>query len=363
MVLYLNILQVCAYAANYEGNFIKSLRCLDNLLKEQGHNTMYAFPENAQDIEWCAELSKTRKVFFLPLAKARIKPETYKKLKKIMRDNSIDIVHSHFELYDIPCNIMSPKNTKVFWHLHDPIKKSKKRSRNILNTLQYKCFSKNCTLISVSDHYKDVVIDMGFNRNRAVTVLNGIDLCRISYPYEQKEKRYDFVTFGWDFKRKGSDIIFNALSKLYVSGYKFKLLFNCNESTITDLNNFWGSDKYPEWLEVGMPVEDINTIFSETDTFIQSSRRETFSYAVCEAAYAGLSVIASDIYGLEWAHEVPTVTFFENEDVDGLFNLLKNVLDKKSIPEKNQINDARNIIESKFSTAVWAKNIIEIYNK
>lgn len=358
----MNVLQVCAYAAEYEGNFIKSLRCLDDLLSEQGHNTMYAFPENAQNIEWCAELSKIRKVFFLPLAKARIKPETYRKLKKIMRDNSIDIVHSHFELYDIPCNIMSPKNTKVFWHLHDPIKKSKQKSRNILNTLQYKYFSKNCTLISVSDHYKDVLIDMGFNSNRAVTVLNGIDLGRISYPYEQKEKRYDFVTFGWDFNRKGSDIIFNALSKLYDSGYNFKLLFNCNENTITALNDFWGSDNYPEWLEVGMPVEDINTIFSQTYTFIQASRRETFSYAVCEAAYAGLNVIASDIYGLEWTHEVPTVTFFENEDVDGLFSLLKNVMDKKSIPDKNQINDARSIIESKFSTTVWAKNIMDIYS-
>lgn len=358
----MNVLQVCAYAANYEGNFIRSLRCLDDLLSKQGHTTMYAFPENAQDIEWCVELSKTRKVFFLPLAKARIKPETYRKLKEIMFDNSVDIVHSHFELYDIPCNIMSPKNTKVFWHLHDPINKSKQRTRNILNILQYKYFSKNCTLVSVSDFYREVVIDMGFNREKTVTILNGIDLERISYPYEKEDKKYDFVTFGWDFNRKGSDIIFNALSKLYDCGYKFKLLFNCNESTITDLNNFWGSDKYPEWLEVGMPVEDINSIFSKTNTFIQASRRETFSYAVCEAAYAGLNVIASDIYGLEWAREVPTVTFFENEDVDGLFNLLRYILDKKSILEKKQINEARNIIESKFSTTVWAKNIINIYN-
>ena len=63
----MNVLQVCAYAAEYEGNFIKSLRCLDNLLREQGHNTLYAFPENAKNKEWCAELSKTSKVFFLPL--------------------------------------------------------------------------------------------------------------------------------------------------------------------------------------------------------------------------------------------------------------------------------------------------------
>ena len=46
----------------------------------------------------------------------------------------------------------------------------------------------------------------------------------------------------------------------------------------------------PAWLELGQPVENINELFAVSRVFIQASRRETFSYAVCEAAFAGLPV-------------------------------------------------------------------------
>ena len=79
----MNILQVCAYAAPYPGNFIKSLLSLDEELRKNGHNTFYAFPEKSQSFEWCKELQRKTEVYFLPLAKARINPKTYIKLSKI----------------------------------------------------------------------------------------------------------------------------------------------------------------------------------------------------------------------------------------------------------------------------------------
>lgn len=140
----MNILQVCAYAADYEGNFMKSLYSLEFLLNQKGHNVYYVFPENAQEKVWCKKLSERTKVFFLPLVHARIRPKTYFDLKRIIKNNKINLIHSHFELYDIPCNIMSNKNISVYWHLHDPIKKSDSKTRNILNKLQYSFFQKEC---------------------------------------------------------------------------------------------------------------------------------------------------------------------------------------------------------------------------
>ena len=72
----MTVLQVCAYAAPYEGNFIASLKKLGEALKSRGHKMIYAFPENAREKEWCQKLSGETKVYFLPLAKARIKPST-----------------------------------------------------------------------------------------------------------------------------------------------------------------------------------------------------------------------------------------------------------------------------------------------
>ena len=356
----MNILQVCAYAAEYEGNFMNSLYVLERRLSKKGHVVFYAFPERALKFDWCKKLNLRTKVFFLPEKRARINIQTYKKIKKIIKENNVGIVHSHFELYDIPCNMMSGKNCKVFWHLHDPINNECSFSRRILNKLQYSILSRGAVLLSVSEHYRNIAINLGFKKNDTMTILNGIDLNRIKYPYSQEKKIYNFATFGWDFERKGSDIIFKALEQLYNKGFKFKLLFNCNQQTLPKIKRYFDNN-YPEWLEIGMPVEDINEIFSVTDTFIQASRRETFSYAVCEAAYAGLNVVSSDIYGLEWAHSVPTIIFFENENILELSEILESILNKKLHRIESEIDEARNVIMRNFSTEVWADKVLLAY--
>ena len=354
------VLQVCAYAAPYEGNFIKSLYALENELQSQGHCVYYAFPKIASNISWCQELAKRTKVFFLPLRHARLLPETYIMLRRIVKNEKIDIIHSHFELYDMACKVASSKHTKVFWHLHDPVNKSPKPGRNIINKLQYSIFSRNVTLLSVCEHYKDIVLSYGFKGKAAKTVVNGIDLERITFPYEVAEKKYDFLTFGWDFYRKGTDIILNVLKRLAQEGYTFKFLLNCNDKTKPYIETYIG-DENPSWLEIGEPVEDINSLFCCSKTFIQASRRETFSYAVCEAAYAGMDVLSSDIYGLEWAHSIPSVSFFENENEIQLYNSLKQRLQKSKTLSGSVVEQSRRVIESDFSLNVWVNRILDEY--
>ena len=45
----MTVLQVCAYAANYGGNFIASLTALDKHLTNQGVETQYIFPIAAKE--------------------------------------------------------------------------------------------------------------------------------------------------------------------------------------------------------------------------------------------------------------------------------------------------------------------------
>ena len=356
----MNILQVCAYAAPYEGNFMKSLYALDKRLTQMGHSTVYAFCEYAKDKEWVKLLQKRRKVYFLPQRFARINPLTYIQLRNIIKKENIELVHSHFELYDLPLGAVTPRGCKLFWHLHDPIILESRKSRNLLYKLQYRFFGKHATLFSVCDYYKETAIRFGFNADKAVTILNGIDLGRVSYPYIQ-EKCVDFLTFGWDFYRKGSDIIFRALEKLAENGYSFRFIFNCNNQTLSAVDTYFGNNK-PSWLEIGKPVEDINELFAVSRVFIQASRRETFSYAVCEAAYAGLDVISSDIYGLEWAHTIPGVSFFESENVEQLYRMLKKRLDNQFYFPTSVVESSRRIIEECFSVQVWVSRVIEQYN-
>ena len=354
----MTVLQVCAYGADYPGNFIASLEALEAALKEKGIHTIYAFVEKASAKPWCKEIQKRTKVYFLPEAKARILPKTYRIFHRIYRENAVDIVHSHFELYDIPATVAAPKDTKIFWHLHDPINPGT-GLRGILWKLQYGVVGKRANLISVADFYRDAVIKMGFPAAQAVTVLNCINLNRIRDCRNSTEKPYDFLTFGWDFYRKGDDLILQACDRLERDGYQFRLLLNGNEQTWPKLEQYLNGRK-PAYLECGNPVSDINQLFDNSKVFIQASRRETFSYAVCEAAYAGLPVISSDIAGLEWAHELPSVTFFPSEDVQTLYEAMKTFLDGQTISEQ-AVQKSRKHIEDTLSLEVWAKHVMEHY--
>lgn len=358
----MTVLQVCAYGAAYGGNFIASLEHLESALAQKNIRTIYAFVGRAGEQPWCKEIEKRTRVYYLPEAKARILPKTYCIFHQIYKENDISIVHSHFELYDIPATVTAKPGTKIFWHLHDPIHiGSQRRSRQILTRLQYGIVGKKAALISVADEYRKAIIDLGFRPGQSTTVVNGLDLERIQSVINGRETEYDFLTFGWDFHRKGDDLILDACKLLERDGYRFRLLLNGNKHTWPKLDEYLkGPD--PQWLIRGNPVADVNSLFAASQVFIQASRRETFSYAVCEAAYAGLPVISTDIPGLEWAHDLPAVDFVPSENVNALYEAMKRYLDGKTITP-GQSDRTRHIIEEKYSTQEWTRHILKIYEE
>lgn len=356
----MTVLQVCAYGASYAGNFIASLEALEAELTKRNIHTIYAFVGRAGEQEWCKKIEQRTKVYYLPEAKARILPKTYEVFRRIYKENDVSIVHSHFELYDIPATVMAKPGTKIFWHLHDPIKLEKQsKSRQILTKLQYGAVGRKATLLAVAEEYRKLVVGLGFPENQTATLVNGLDLNRVSQVDPMRKIKYDFLTFGWDFHRKGGDVILEACRRLAAEGYAFRLLFNGNALTWPKLKEYLKGET-PDWLELGQPVENINELFAVSRVFIQASRRETFSYAVCEAAYAGLPVISTDIAGLEWAHNLPTVEFVENEDVQGLYLAMKSYLEGKTF-EKAMYDHSQTIIAQKYSTKEWTRKVLEHY--
>lgn len=109
---------------------------------------------------------------------------------------------------------------------------------------------------------------------------------------------------------KGDDIIIEACKRLYADGYEFSLLLKVMKALGQILEQYLDNKEYP-FLVKGYPTKEIGELYKSANIFIQASRKETFSYAVCEASYMGMPVISSDIAGLEWAHMLPTVTFLK----------------------------------------------------
>ncbi len=331
----MNYLFIAAYSAPYKGNFVKSLEKLEKKLIDSGNKVIYTFNDGARKCDWCKEIIERTNVYFLPKAKARIIPATYNIIRGILKREKIDVVHSHFELYDLPAAVVSPKNVKknvkVFWHLHDAIEYEKEDIlHKTLNKIQYKWVGRKTKLIAINDFYRRKIIELGMKEENTYLVPNGIDLQRIEPINRTCKQNYlcDFFTLGWSYEIKGVDIIFEACEKLDKEGIKFKLLLNGNSYTWEKLRQRYKID--PKWLVRQDFVNDINIIYAKANHFIQASRRETFSYGVAEAVYAKKDVIASDIEGIKWAKNIPTVQFFESESSEQLYNIMKEYLIKDS---------------------------------
>lgn len=348
------ILQVCAYAAPYEGNFIVSLKALAIENSKDGYETIFAFPETAQERDWCKELSKEFTVYFLPLKSARCLPATYKKMKEIYKRHNIVIAHSHFELYDIPVTVMAPKSTKIFWHLHDAldlIYSKSNRIYRIIWKLQYSIFSKRAILLSVSEKGKRFAIKLGFNKDNTYFVPNAIDNLRLDNCSDELENRYDFLIFGWDYKRKGVDILIDAIPKIKTNEYSCAVVSGGGDLATKNV---------PHLIDQ-RPVENVGALYNSTKCFLHISRHEGLSYALLEAIYCGCIVICSDIEQNMFAKDFPSVIIIKVEDSDQLAETMDGILDGSISITNEMICESKKMIMDNYSISSWVNEIKRYY--
>lgn len=353
------ILQVCAYAAPYEGNFIKSLRALGDIYEKKGDKVIYAFPETSRNISWCKDLESCTDVYYLPLAKARIKVKTYTMLRNIYSQyKDLKIIHSHFELYDIPVTLTAPKNVKVFWHLHDAIEVYSSLKNRLEHRIQYGICHKNTILLSVSKKHMEYVLKKGFPKENVRYIPNGLDTNRINLVSTAVDQReYDFLIFGWEFERKGVDLCIEAIKKISNENYHVAIVGSEKTNTII-------KEKYGviQGVQIVNPVVDINELYDKSKCFLHISRAEGLSYALLEAVYAGLPVICSDIPENRFAQKFPTVEMVESENISSIAEKMKYVINQTKYSIE-LINKSRKIIDEEYSIDCWVKNILRQYGE
>lgn len=360
----MNILQICAYGAEYPGNFIKALEKLEKLLLQNGHKTIYAFAETARGTEWCNNIEKRTKVYYLPVAKARILPKTYNVCKKIFKENKIDIIHSHFELYDIPITLTAPKKCKIFWHLHDPLKEiydNSSKLRKIIWKIQYSNYFKNVNILTVSKKHGEFITKFGWNKDNIIYVPNGIDIDRIKSNFKNK-KEENFLMFGWEVYRKGVDIAINAFNEISntqknINDLKLICVGKNECKSYIEKNSINKSIIYSE------PVYDVNDLYNKCKYFLHISRSEGLSYALLEVIYAGLIVICSDIPENNVAKEFENIFFIQRGSHKELIDKVEYLKNSNYSIEESKVNKNRRIIEKKYSLDAWCKTIETIYLK
>lgn len=368
------IIHLAQYAAPYEGNFIKSLKFLENELKEFNCSMIYVFPENVKNLLWYNNFSKKHVSYTTQNQVEKSHIEIYKIFKK----HRPTIVHTHFEGYDIPAKKAITKlkretnqPTNLVWHLHDyfsyvnnPIKKLYQK---FCFYKHYGYYAKDVSIIGVCDEIKYFVKTFNWGRfHLETTIPNGIDFSRITKTknWENTEYVKTFLVFGGRNIQKRIDIALKAFNLLNSkpSLKPTKLIIVNGNGTQECINEIFNG-KTPEWCKIIEPKEDISQIFSQADCFISTSVHETFSYAVCEATIYGIPVIQSDIPGTKWNAFNPSTYVFKNLDINDLTNQIINVQNTPIQQISDNCKITRNNNMGKYSLENWANKVISFYKR
>jgi glycosyltransferase involved in cell wall biosynthesis len=362
---YNNVLQFASFSAPYQGNFINSLLKLEERLMANNVITIFLFEKEASECSWAHELKdKGKNIYFM----TGFIPEDILLIYKILKFHRIKIIHSHFagvryhSMFSV-ARMLIKKKIILVRHLHNHYPKQKILTRIIIRAVSHVDFYISCSK-SVCEYFKKI---NNIHEDKITYVKNAIDFCRLD-TYEVIDRikfgigkqSFLLLMFGFDYYRKGVDIVLTAISDIAeeMNIYLFIALSENKEFVLDKIKERFNT--VPNWIRILGPRNDIASYYHLCDAFVSASRSEGFCYSLCESAYCGLSLIASDVDGQRDLN-IPTTFEFTSEDS---LMLKKQVLKAISMDEKERTRTCkirRDFVLAGFDLNIWVKNIEDIY--
>lgn len=382
-----NIMFACCYEAQYGGNFIKMLESLAFSLKQKYQAEIcFVFPKQS-DKEWLKELSHKYKVGFTckPYSKSS------NDILNLIEKWNIDLVHTHFEGYDIPVARAIKKigkNIKMVWHLHDYLSLNKdglnfkfirKVGTNLRLWKQYGWYGRKAYFVGVSSevtniatHYRHHYLSFPTSMTneqlasmkyfKASVLLNGIDSQRFSSDYKRPSGVFTFLTFGGESYSKGIPCLLDAAEILASMKIDFRIIVTKGYTTQNLVDDRYGN-VIPKWLKIVNQTDDIASVFNQAHCYISASLKETMSMAIAEASIYGLPVIQSDIPGTWWNVCTPSAFLFKLNDANDLAEKMMQVMEMPTDTMRALCTKSQIINKARLSVGRWTDKMIEIFEE
>lgn len=349
------ILHICNYAAPYKGNFINSLRALED--NEKIENT-YLFPSFAHFSGaelWINELNKEKKCAYVQEQKFN---DALLQLRKIIKEHKIDSVIMHFS--NIRADLLvklSFDEKKVIRFFHNTYRPRRKSVHILRSALWH-----NNILVGVSEFVSNELKKI-YKRQKIVTIVNAIDFKRLDdYEVLNRDSEIVITMMGWDQKGKGVDLVLEAANNLRNKyAIKLNIIAAINSKPLEELiESLVGGEN--NWITILPPRHDVATYYNVSDVFVSASRAEAFGYSVVEAAYCGNSIVASRVDG-QAELIIDGAYWFESENIDDLCQKMESAIVDLSKEEKQKQKEKvkYNIVEE-YSLIKWSKSVADLIN-
>lgn len=378
---------IVALNCPYGGNIIPSLKMLANKLTNEYNATVYWIFPKQPEYDWLIDLRKHYEIAFTTSPYHTASPE----LKRIFNRWNPDLVHTHYEAYDIPVAKAIDKKVCMVWHIHDHMTLDtsgqslgilRKMKRSVAFGIHYGIYGRKAKLIAVSPemavfcgHYQTHLFSFppvydneqleSIELPNAKVLINGIDMSRLKVPLAISSNNtptdiFTFLSYGGQNIHKRIDYLVKAGILLNKKGSKFRIIITKGKDTEKIVKGIVG-ESLPQWLELVEQTKEIITLLGIASCYVSTSIHETMSTAIAEATIYGIPVIQSDIPGTYWNAKNPSTFLFKKGDVLDLVDKMEKVMamNDEALRSRCKITQEKNMY--RLSLEKWCDEIINYY--
>ena len=284
-----------------------------------------------------------------------------RQLKKIIKENNIDIIHTHLNPADFYVNMVRPKNIAQVHTVHIAYT-TDFETRRTLKFLEQKLFFNrgDCNLIFLSEFTKkDFLANVHF-KGQSFVVPNFVDDSFFIHQPKQftgsEEKGLKLIAVG----------NFRVQKNYFYLLDIFKLLKGHN----IHLDIYGGGDleKYKAVIDENKlnvtlkgEVTNVNDVIARYDLFIMSSTNEGFPLSVFEAMAAGVPVMLTDIAPLTEIVK-DNALYFKLGDAEKAAEQIIAVLQNKIAIDEMAVK-AKSYAEKMVRRDIYIKRLLDIYDQ
>ncbi len=275
-------------------------------------------------------------------------PISFMKLKQAQRRGNMGVVFAH-----------SGKDIEGGFTLSEHLQKPFIKWLSAL-------YSSGDRIIAPSEYTRDMISDFGVDEGKVRVVSNGVDLSKIEYSEEGRERyrrKYDLtkptvIVVGQVIPRKGIETFVDTARKLpeynfIWYGHRMNRLFMFDRDMDQAINNA------PDNCQFTGYVEDIGAAFSSGDLFFFPSTEENEGIVLLEAAGRGLPIVTRDLPAYRgWLNHGSNC--LKGESDEEFVDLIKRGMEDEDLRERLIANGRVTAEEHKLKNI--GKKYLDIYD-
>lgn len=289
-------------------------------------------------------------------------------LVKIIKDNKIDIVHTHASLSGRVAGKLAGRKVIYTRHTHSDVSPKDMGKLKLAINKNMNMFLCD-KVVAVSNFIARQLIEFGFPRDRIVTIHNGINVDQFKDigTKEEFRKSHGFgdelilIQIARIEEVKGHKYLIEAISKLDKEKYNVKALILSTGSKKEEMQQLAKDLKVDDRVIFTGLVPDINEYIIMSDVLALPSLGEAFGLVLCEGMMYEKPCIASNVHGIpEVVTDGVNGLLVEPKDVDGIKTAIMKMYDNPDLREQMGKRGKEIVLEN-FTSEKMARKVEALY--